>query len=366
MEAARKRNQCKCDTCVCGKRCDCGSPCCVECNLIDFRETYDVLYAIDKKIIDYTEGVVCDNNWGYSCTYLKKPDYVKLSVLKRAIRRHYDAQRESYKPCLDNCEIQNLVEKAKDIIDISCCRAAQRSDILKDSSNRDIWALTNPTCVAFENWERCLYCVTPKYRPTKIEAKNLYALKSISLPDDDRFKIAYNIRIAQIAQSVKTFDSVLGRYQVDGPCFSFNYSVKVLDKCKADLKISSTQLQKCLDIGVSIEEIHGCKNQFDILVNEVNCDIEFSTYVKLLTCGFTPTIISELIKCGVVVGYSGKEDSPYIEFKDGKSFLTNSIPLDKDNIIEIFSKDVTCDIDLDTLIQDFGEPEAIKINLKNG
>jgi len=361
-----KRKNCKCKTCVCGKRCNCGHPCCVECNLIDFRETYDLLYAIDNKIIDYTEGVVCENDWGYSCTYLSKSDYTKLSVLKRAIRRHYDAQKDSYKPCLNNCEIQSLVEKAKDIVDITCCSTSHRSDIEIDTVNKDMWVLTNPGCVAFENWERCLYCVTPKYKPTNIEAKNLFALKSISLPDDERFKIAYNIQVTQIAKSTKTYDSALGRYQVEGPCFTFNYSVKEIEKCKSNLRISTKQINECLDLGISIKEIEDCKNQYDILVNRLDCDLEFHKFVKLLTCGFTPTIISNLINCGVFVSYSDKENSPYIEFKDGKAILTNELPLDKDNIIEIFSKDIKCEIDLDTLIQEYKEPDPIKKNLTNG
>ena len=187
-------------------------------------------------------------------------------------------------------EIQGIVEKTLNIVDIGCCNKPNRTDIQTDESGLDLWVLENPGCVAYEKWERGLIKACPLIGIT---------VKSV----DKSCKILATVK--EVEDKCK-FLATVSVYNVAESCV------------KADIKVNKQE----------------CKLEHSALVKEHKCGLTLKTYTKLRECNMTPEIIGSFLSCGVDVSYNIKKSCPEIKIN------TQSIALCDATDVNIFSTNV--------------------------
>lgn len=270
----------------CEKNCD-ECPNCY--NLTEYR-LRDILYAINEKIVQHSEYIICTLLWGYGCKKgIKDGDFEKLLNYQSSIERYYQSLRTGYELCLCPSEIQEIVEKTLDLVDLSCCTSPKRKDVKFDESGLDLWVLENPGCVAYEAWERHLIRIVPL-----------------------------------IGISVKS---------VNKSCDILATVKEVTDKCKFLYTISVYNVaNSCITTKVKVSEKE-CKLEYKTLIKEHNCNFSFDVYTKLKECNMTPKVITNLLSCGVTVGYNVEKKCPQL------TIGTKSVAM-CDTKINVFSNNV--------------------------
>lgn len=316
------------------------SSCCKQCapcaNCYDhsISKIQDVLYAVNYKLSDNLEQLVCEMRWGYS---QRRPiAKEKLHVYRRAILNHLKALRNDYPTCLCPSEFQIILEDTLNIVGLSCCKDTQRRDLIIDKTGLEQWALMNTGCVVYEEWEKAFRKACPtlgivvKSATTLEEITKLFYTLSVSTYDS--CAVLYNVRVATIAMQQQ--------------CYDVSWNVQPIEcNTTALATVIPIDLERCLSYGLTIEQAAQCKVDYDILISNTQCDLTFSTYIDLLSCSLTSTVISNLINCGVNVSYSAELLCPVLEI--GKTIVHLYDDLDLTNLTEdIFSCDFQL-LDLD-------------------
>lgn len=258
---------------------DCCRNCsqCSHCFDLSVSKVRDILYSINKKIVDYSCGTVSKANYGYLvCNDLTKEDFQTLLDLKESLKRFYIELIRGYDHCLCPEDIQTIYEKALDLVDIECCKSPDRCDLSIDESGLDLWVLEHPGCLAFEEWERAaISCFL------KVGIK----IKVI----DDPSRLDFNIKVKSLL----------------GACTLMNeFKTGSIQNPAKVLKTLSTLSQ--ITPRVTKQD---CKLDYDVLIKSQKCDISFNTYSKLIECNLTPTIISSLLSCNIGLEYNVKRNT---------------------------------------------------------
>ena len=149
----------------CEKEClpNCCKDCpkCPDCYDLNEHRLRDILYALDMRIAELTEAYICEQNWGYSKEKNPWEEIDTLNTLRPVVSDYEKATRFGLDVCLCPHEINAIIEKILCRVSLSCCNDEHRCDLIIDESNLHNWILSNPTCVAYEKWERCLYDIMP-------------------------------------------------------------------------------------------------------------------------------------------------------------------------------------------------------------
>ena len=302
---------------VCCKHCD---PC-PHCYNVNEYYLRDLLYAIDLKVSQYYDNYLCKKYWGYACNNVY--DIEALLTYKYSIHRFYRDLVEGNQTCLCPEDIQRLIEKVLDLVDIGCCTSDKRCDIIIDDSNLDFWTLTNPSCVAYYEWESLLRTVAPtftvdvQYLPDA--GKLLYTLKAYDLVAEK----------GRLSNEVTPFEDIDGtiRYFKLADCWqvtvtqtdcelTYTIDVSEIEKILFTYNISVETIEKCLKVGIDVRYLEKCKINYDLLVSEQKCNFSFDIYLKLLSCNFSYEILSTLMACGLTVDFNVEEDLPKLMVGD--------------------------------------------------
>lgn len=286
-----------------------------------------MLYAVNYKLSDNLDQVVCELRWGYSN---KKPiQKEKLYVYRRAISDHLKALKGKYAPCLCPNEFQVILEDALSLVGLSCCKDPQRRDLIIDKSGVDDWNLLNTGCIVYDEWEKSFrkVCPTIGIRVEKAEtldevSKLIYTITSRRL---DTCSILYNVKMATISMQEN--------------CFDYRWSVEP-EVCNitALATVSKVDLEKCMTYGLKSSQIAECKIAYDALVAETRCDMTFDTYIDLMSCALPGNVIENMVKSGLKVTYSQERQCPVLNFDAVAIHLYED--LDLNNLTEdIFSCD---------------------------
>jgi len=229
---------------------------CGDCYTHTIYELWDLMKAIHVAIADWGESFAQEVNYGYSCKSITAAAVDKLISLKQTIRRFYDNLRTKTMGCLCDIELQRIKEHVGEIIDLSRCASSGEVDIRYDYSQYDQWVVDNPSCVAYDVWEKGMVkLVQPTFliSATK-EARPLRTLYAISSRDNSGCIIKL---------------------------FAFAYKAQ----CENTVVVSSKNTIKC-----NIE--------LKALVKKHNCDMSFAMYSTLLGCNLSFQLISTVLGCG--------------------------------------------------------------------
>lgn len=326
-----------CNNSTCCKKCES----CPNCYNLSIEYLTDILYAIDKKISDNYDDYLKLMRWGYGCIFYDN-DMQKLQIYKDSIKRFYHAKIKGYESCLCPSEIQPIIERTIDLIDIGCCTASDRSDIAIDTTNLEGWILNNPSCVVYEVWERHARKICPNADISVIfvpqAAKILFSLKAFEIVREKR---PINSGLTYFGEDIRYFrnyDAAEITATLKGCEHTHTISTEEIEKCKMIYSISATTIERCLSVGIDVRKLDKCKINYDLLAKSTNCNFDFDTYVKLLSCNMTHDIISELTSCGVDIDFEIDQITPKFSI-NGKTIYPSDIAhlptCGLDNLIEL-------------------------------
>lgn len=247
--------------------------CCSDCNAcpscynLSISVLKDILYAINKEIVDYSCGVVSTAMYGYqTCKKLTSEDFNKLLDYKDSLNKYYLESIKGQSHCLCPEEIQVIYEKTLELVDLSCCSDPYRTDLILDTLNKDAWNALHPGCIAFEDWEKST---------TQLFFKIGITAKSIS----DPFKLGYDISAKSLVGMCALFSEMHTGHISDpaGVLAALNTASRIKPK-------------------VTKKE---CKISYEALVTNTKCDISYDLYSKLLDCNLSHNAIVKLLECNL-------------------------------------------------------------------
>lgn len=306
---------------------------CPNCYDLTLDRINDIIYAIEDKISKVSENFICEKSWGFSRPNIKDSSKKVLSLYRNTLLRYKRSILLGDSTCLCDDEAQSIIENSLNLVDISCTFDSNRCDIVVDNSGVSSWLLTNPGCVAFEDWEERMFWVIPKLGITVNEVSDAYKLiYAISVSAVlDPYRIMYNLTVFSKA--------------VNEGCYDVNVDVTKV-KCDLDYSLYIKDIEKCKIEFNSIVKSIECNLELSTKVKDVLCKIDFGTYVKLLECNLSSTIIASLLNCGINVTYNAENKCGQLEV-NGKAIL-----LDEGFDIDILGEDV----DLSLLESLVGKP----------
>lgn len=221
-----------------------------------------------------------EKRYGVPCSNIKKKTFNQLLTYKESLIHHRDAFYYGYDPCLCPKDFQLIVESTKDIVDMHECKSPGRKDLIVDRSNFDSWVISNPTCVAYEDWERCLYRTAIEVEISVEKIKPLCPITFIT-------SIVYK-----------------------GESFDFDEKGNVVNNDKLD-----PALQLLFTIQAFQKSKHACDVNFTSEFVPINCDLDLDTYVSLVRCGLTADMIATIQDCGIDVEYDLENNCPILSFE---------------------------------------------------
>lgn len=230
------------------------------CYIIDNDTVDDVIYALKFKISALSADMLNQLVWGFGCSPAEKLKLTKLNAYKEALERVWKAQYYKTTPCLTEENINDLIESAKNYINLACCENG-RLDCVIDTSDEEAYALENPQCQSYDSWNKW----------TKFWCGEI----GLTIELEERAcEIMFNIAKDII------------------PCnVLFALQVKK-ELCDLGFEVSRSE-----------EE---CKIDWELLLHNTECNIEFDTYRHLVSCGFSYDIIKSVIDAGCAIEVIGE------------------------------------------------------------
>lgn len=131
---------------------------CINCKKYTYRELDDLLYSLNTSIAELGYADVLKKKYGYELGGKFMFSFKKLKVLSQALRRHMWLLKNEIESCLCDREVQELVERVKEIIDF-VCEEGCRADLKVEANPYP--QLSSPGCYYYEDWEKALYKVCP-------------------------------------------------------------------------------------------------------------------------------------------------------------------------------------------------------------
>jgi hypothetical protein len=260
------KNSCKCGNTSCGCKKSQG------CTTVDLQETIKLLSRINYKTSTLSEKVRNNLTRKHPLTN-EKEHLEKLLVLKKSISRHKNRLLRSVnlnkvsKSCISDKKVQKIFEQAKHLLGIGYSPEKSLHYILAsnipvledgliiDSSNLNSWLVEYPYCAPIELWEKLAYRICGKLNidivVEEIKCNLTYDIIKESLP----LEVLSGLSIGNITKR----NNILNK--------------RSSDECKLD---------------------------WEILVEEQDCDIDYDVYISLVEqCNLTYDIVAEAYKCGL-------------------------------------------------------------------
>lgn len=226
---------------------------CADCYTHSLSDIRTLLVAIKKEISDFGIKYSQKINWGYSCKVFSDESIRKLLVYKDGITQYYHGLRQKSMSCLCDTEFQKLKEKVLRIIDIRRCKMSGVTDIAIDRSGYDGWVINNPSCVAYNTWEKgFIKCLPPSFLISATKSRDEGIVRTL-------------------------------------------YALVSNDHSKCLIKLLA-YASKAMNDGVTCAA--NINKQFKALVTKHDCDMSISVYSELIRCSLSFNLISTILQCG--------------------------------------------------------------------
>lgn len=234
--------------------------CAPSCQETKGVEVMNLIAAIDDFIYLDSVNYLKRYNWGYSCEITIAPILNKLINLKDSLLTFLDELRyESAKRC--DKFFRLMIRQVNELIG---SKAYPVEYLLEyDGSNKDTWTLANPTCVAYESWEKSLYNkLLPDFsvRLSKSEPIVCFAYDLIISKKKERY--------------LPVFKATAGI--IDACEYGLKADIeKVLKDCSIDYKVEIKE-DNCVVVTFDKDiELNSCELGFDVISKEEFCQIIF-------------------------------------------------------------------------------------------
>lgn len=336
MTTAKNCNECqdeKVQGCTnCCKTC----PDCPHCYDLDSEKLREYICAIDNKICEYSESLICISNWGYGCKNVTESDFKKLTIFKDYLQDYYNSVRFGYNPGVCPDEVQNVLEATANIVDLNFKFNETFTNVRVDNSNYDQWVSQNPYCVAWEDWEKFVAKIAPKVGITVTNVSD--ACKFIF-----DFKTEYSVESYEFLYALS-----VAYIAAQNNCFDIDIDVKKLE----------------CDIQIEVEaELKKCEVKYQLLIDKLECDLSFDAYVSLIKCSLSHEVIVKAFESGVPLDYI--DGTPVMRVSNQTYPLdTLSINLFDDSVDSSNLKTLIGDQTFDrSLIDSYSNSDLIKVKI---
>lgn len=307
---------------------ECLPKCCKECpkcpgcyDLNEYR-LRDLVYAAKYKVCKFVEDFICLQEWGYS----KEKD--PLKEIENIIRDvdildQYERKvRCKTEVCLCPHEINAIIERLISKVNMMCCSSSSRCDLIIDESGLDDWILSNPSCIAFSQWEQCMYRVMPLC--------DLSSSFDGVITDKPQFELSIE-RVNPI-QLIYDVRSEVGEFP--------SAVVNAIEQFSANLDLEFTATKEEISL------------QYERLSSEVKSSISSGVFVKAVESGLTIDTISEIQKSDIAFIGMSEDSEIYIDFNTKGQLFLRDIKIksssagqsENDLLYKIFGKDGQEDI----------------------
>ncbi len=298
----------------CCKKC----PDCPNCYDLNIEKIREYLYLIDEKIVEFSYSKLCKDEWGYGCKPVKEEDYEKLNIFKDSIGSYFNSLKLGFNSGICPNEIQQILEATSKLITPKNNFKESYSNVEIEEYNFESWVLNNPYCIAWEDWEKYIPKICPKFGIEVINITNtcnfIYDVQIGVI--ENKSKLLYTLSVQNIAQKKSCVD----------------IKVKQLLNCKIDYTITSNKIRDCkLDYDLFITkhddckidyevfvQLEKCRLDYEVLVKKYDCKFNFDTYVSLLKCNLSQQVIINLLDCNAKLDYSIENKCPMLITKNGK------------------------------------------------
>lgn len=270
-------------SCKCGKNSSC--KCKAQgCPTVSIKDTEELLARINYKITVLSEKI--KNNLIHKHPITFERDHLdRLLIYRRSLLKHQNRLLRSQNlniKCLSDKKIQKIFEQAKHLLGVGYSpekslhyKITDNIPILEngltiDSSKTNSWLVSHPYCAPVELWEKLAYYVCGKLN-IEIEVEEIkcnltYEIIKESIP----LEVLSGLSIGSLTKKNKIFNK------------------RSSDECKLD---------------------------WEILVEDQSCDIDYDVYISLVQdCNLSYDIIAEAYKCGL--SFSLVNGQCYLEGKN--------------------------------------------------
>lgn len=287
----------------CCRNCD---PC-PHCYDLSVSKLRDIIYAVNKEIVDYSCNTVLVAKYGYSnFVKLTKEEFSRLLDYKDSLEKYYYEKINGYKHCLCPEEIQTIYERTLELVDIDCCKSPNRCDLTIDESGLDLWNTLHPGCVAFEDWERAFIRICPKLGIT---------VKKI----EDPSRLDFRITVQSLQGMCQIFNEIRNG-NIKNPALA----LKAISSAGRGIAPKVTKLE--------------CDLTYNMLVTNTKCNLTYDVYTNLINCNISPTVIAKLLECNLELAYNVTKNTCDILVNP-----TTTVSLCDINF-DINSQDISCEL----------------------
>ena len=242
------------------------------------KQLKDLVVNIDKAFAVYYCELINNRLYGYDVRSFDRYKY--MGWYAESLKGHYRRISLGIEVCLNDCELNSIVEKVKPFISSFPCRECKMLDYEMNESNKDEWEFNNPLCVYREKWE------------------TLFNRKCIELGFSSKVENEVASEITFILNVNDMMGAVCNNINISADLVSYNK-----ENC---LEIASAVLEerecKVSHVGetrsVSKEQ---CLIDFNTLKSVYECDISLETFVFLRVCDIDMDTITNIYSCGMTI-----------------------------------------------------------------
>lgn len=253
---------------------------CYDNNIYKVR---DYINLIDIKMSEISCNNLQLSSWGYSHREYKDNSLKKLKLFKFFLGTVYSYLSKGIEPPFKDMEVQKVLESVSFLVDTDRADNIRSLRVKEDKSRQDEYLVLNPGCQPYEVWERALIKVCHEIG---------FTIKDKS----SACKISYDILISSIEDNCKLF-----------------YTIDIINKAKA---------QNCFDINIT--NLASCKNDYNILINNIKCDLSYEVYIQILKCNVSSKALENILSNNYGVSV---EDNEVLLHKNGNSFKLSDITI---------------------------------------
>lgn len=241
------------------------------------KELKDIVVNIDKAFAIYYCELINNRLYGYDVRSFERYEY--MGWYAESLRDHYRRISLGIEVCLDDCQLNAIVEKVKPFISSFPCRECRMLDYLVDDSNKDEWELNNPLCVYREKWETLFNrrCVELGFS-SKVENE---------IASEITFNLNVNDSISKVCNNISISADLISLNKDN--CLEIASAVIEERECTVSHvgEIRSVSKEECLIDFNSLKSVYDCDLSLETFVFLRVCDIDMDTITNIYSCGMT-------------------------------------------------------------------------------
>ena len=241
------------------------------------KEIKDIVVNIEKAFSIYYCELINNRLYGYDVRSFERYEYMGWYL--SSLKDHYRRISLGIESCLDDCQLNSIVERVRPFISSFPCRDCKMLDYDIDESKKDEWELNNPLCVYREKWEMLFNrkCLELGFSST---VENEVA-------SEITFNLNVNDSISKVCKNISLSASLISLNKEN--CLEIASAIIEERDCKVSHvgDIKSVSKEDCIIDFNSLKSVYDCDLSIETFVFLRACNIDMDTIVNIYSSGMT-------------------------------------------------------------------------------